>query len=313
VTSARPRLASVSVDLDEIPCYTAIHGLPPPAAAARHAIYDRALPRWLDFFDAHGIKGTFFVVGADLERAENAARVRDALARGHEIASHSHGHLYDLTRRPRERMEEEIDRATAVLAEVTGTRPLGFRSPGYTTSEALLEILAARDYLYDSSVFPCPAYYAAKATAMLAIRLRGRRTHSVLDHPRVLLAPADPYRIGARYHLRGQGLLELPVAVTRGLRLPFIGTFVVVGGERVARALARGCAGRPLVSFEAHGIDLANAERDGLEALLPHQPDLRVPLDQKLARLASAVRELEVRGHRFVRMDDAARTLGSEL
>jgi peptidoglycan-N-acetylglucosamine deacetylase len=313
LTSAPQRLASVSVDLDEIPCYTAIHGLPPPDDAARHAIYDRALPRWLDFFDAHGIRGTFFVVGADLERPENAARVRDALARGHEIASHSYGHLYDLTRQSHQDLEDEVDRATAVLSDVVGTRPLGFRSPGYTTSEALLEILAARGYLYDSSVFPCPAYYAAKATAILGIRLRGRKSKSVLDHPRVLLAPADPYRIGARYHRRGEGLLELPVAVTRRLRLPFIGTFVILGSERVARALARGCAGRPLVSFEAHGIDLADAETDSLEMLRPYRADLRVPLDRKLARLSTAVRELEARGHRFVRMDEAARSLASGL
>src|SRR5690606_30365678 len=167
---------------------------------------------------------------ADLE---DVARSRAAARRGHEIASHSHGHLYDLTRRPRGRLEEEVDRATELLGEATGAAPVGFRSPGYTTSEELLEILSSRGYLYDSSVFPCPAYYAAKAAAMLAIRLRGRTSRSVLDHPRVLLAPADPYRVGARYHRRGEGLLELPVAVTRRLRLPFIGTFVVLGSERL--------------------------------------------------------------------------------
>jgi peptidoglycan-N-acetylglucosamine deacetylase len=305
----RARLASVSVDLDEIPCYTAIHGLSSPAGPARHAIYDRALPRWLEFFDAHGIKGTFFVVGADLARPENAARIRDAVARGHEIASHSQHHLYDLTRQPRARVEEEVDLATAALGDATGARPVGFRSPGYTTDEALLEVLSSRGYLYDSSVFPCPAYYAAKATAMLGIRLRGRSSRSVLDHPRVLLAPADPYRVGSRYHRRGDGLLELPVAVTRRLRLPCIGTFAVLGGERVARALARGCVGRPFVNFEAHGVDLADAVLDGLEGLRGHQPDLRVSLEDKLVRLGAVVLELEGRGYRFTRIDEAARAL----
>lgn len=310
MTEAGPKLASIGVDLDEIPCYTAIHGLPEAAERVRHAVYDRALPRWLDFFDQHGIRGTFFVVGADTGRPENVARLREAAARGHEIANHSHRHRYDLTRLARARMAEEIDEATAMLGEVVGTPPTGFRSPGYTTNEALLEHLAERGYLYDSSVFPCPAYYLAKAAAMVGIRLRGRASRSILDHPRVLLAPADPYRIGARYHRRGEGLLELPIAVTRRLRLPFIGTFVVLGSDGVARGLARGAAGRPLVNFEAHGIDLADAELDGLEGLRAHQPDLRVPLARKLDRLGAAVGELRARGHRFVRVDEAARVLG---
>jgi peptidoglycan/xylan/chitin deacetylase (PgdA/CDA1 family) len=304
--TARERLASFSVDLDEIPCYAAIHGLPLPSGRARHAIYDEALPRYLDFFDEAGIRATFFVVGADLERPENLARIRDAHARGHEIASHSHTHRYDLTRRDRAFVHEEIESSARILADATGARPAGFRAPGYTVDEVVFEALEASGYAYDSSVFPCPAYYVAKAAAMLAIRLRGRESRSILDHPRVLTAPADPYRVGARYHRRGDGMLELPVAVTRGLRLPFIGTFVVLGSERAARSLARGMVGRPHVCFETHGIDLACAERDDLAWLRPHQPDLRVSLETKRARLLAVVEELRSHGYRFVRLDEAA-------
>jgi len=41
--NARLRLCSVSIDLDEIYCYTRIHGL--GSAPESHAVYDTALPR----------------------------------------------------------------------------------------------------------------------------------------------------------------------------------------------------------------------------------------------------------------------------
>ena len=40
------RLAALSVDLDEIGCYTAIHGLEAPSEDAARAIYRQAVPRW---------------------------------------------------------------------------------------------------------------------------------------------------------------------------------------------------------------------------------------------------------------------------
>jgi hypothetical protein len=44
------RLAAVSIDLDDIDCYHAIHGLPATSQAPSHAVYDRALPRFEAFF-----------------------------------------------------------------------------------------------------------------------------------------------------------------------------------------------------------------------------------------------------------------------
>ena len=96
----------------------------------------------------------------------------------------------------------------------------------------------------------------------------------------------------AAYWRRGRGLLELPIGVTFGPRLPYIGTSVVLGGPAGARLLTRGVLGRELVNLELHGIDLADAEDDGLEWLAPHQVDLRLPGEIKREALASAVRLL---------------------
>ena len=299
------RLAAISVDLDEINCYAAIHGLAAPGGAA-HAIYDRALPRLERMFGDEGAPATFFAIGSDLAREQNAAALRRLVAAGHEIANHSLSHFYDLTRRDPATMRAEVRGGIEAIERATGVRPVGFRAPGYTITDDLFDVLADLDVAYDSSVFPCPPYYAAKAVAMAAIAARGRQSRSVLDDPRVLRAPADPYRVGRPYWARGGGVLELPIGVTRGARLPYIGTSVALAGERGARLLTRMIAGRPLVSLELHGIDLADADEDDLAFLRPHQPDLRKTAAEKERALRAAIAELRARGYELVLLRDVA-------
>jgi hypothetical protein len=124
----------------------------------------------------------------------------------------------------------------------------------------------------------------------------------------VLLAPVDPYRVGRPYWRRGEGLVELPIAVTRSAtgRLPYIGTTVVMAGEIGAHRLTRLITGRPFVNLELHGIDLADALVDHLEWLQPHQVDLRRSAMEKEAALRSAVKTLRAEGYRFVTLAEAA-------
>jgi len=305
------RMLAISVDLDEVPCYSAIHGLPAPGPAAAHAVYERALPRIERWLSELGAPATFFVIGEDLAHPPAHAALERLHRDGHELANHSFHHRYDLTRGDLATMEDDVRRGSDVLQELTGERPRGFRAPGYTVSDELLSLLPALGIEYDSSVFPCPGYYGAKALALTAITLRRRRSHSILDDPRVLTSPADPYRIGAPYWRRGDGLLELPIGVTSlaSGRLPFIGTSLILAGERGARLLAVGMRGRALVNLELHGIDLADADEDGLGFLAPHQPDLRRPLAGKRAALDAAVRSLLRAGYTPVTLAEAAARL----
>lgn len=302
------RLCAVSVDLDEIANYAAIHGLPPPSAAAARAIYERALPRLARVFEDEGIPATFFAVGADLD-PPNAARLAALRRAGHEIGNHSLSHRYDLTRLGREEIRAEIEGGAEAIERASGERPAGFRAPGYTITDEVFEVLAELGVRYDSSVFPCPAYFGAKAAAIGAIRARGRRSHSIVDDPRVLSAPADPYRVGRPYWRRGHGIAELPIGVSRGPRLPYIGTNVVLSGARGARLFTRAIVGRPLVNLELHGIDLADAEEDGLAFLAPHQLDLRRSAREKEAALRAALGELRGAGYCFVTLREAAEAL----
>ncbi|MFW5921006.1 MAG: polysaccharide deacetylase family protein [Polyangiales bacterium] len=308
MTGVPRRLAAISVDQDEIPCYTAIHGLEPPTEDAAHAIYRHAVPRFLELLEDERVPATFFVIGRDAGCDDNAAVLHRLRAAGHELANHSQSHLYDLTRQSRETIAREVVEASDAIEAASGASPVGFRAPGYTITDEVLEVLSDLGYRWDSSVFPCPAYYGAKAAAIGAIRLRGRRSHSIVDDPRVLSAPADPYRIGRPYWRRGRGLLEMPIGVTRDAsgRLPYIGTSVVLWGERGARTLSRLVRGRPLVNLELHGIDFADAELDGLGFLQPHQPDLRRRAADKIAALRTAIGMLREAGYELVTLSEAA-------
>jgi len=302
------RLAAVSIDLDEIHHYHAIHGLP-AAAAAGHAGYDVALPRAAAWAKGLDLPLTLFVVGRDLDRPANAESIREHQRKGHEIGNHSLSHRYELTVLPRAEMEAEVDGGLRAVERVTGARPAGFRAPGYLLNDELADVVRAVGAEYDSSVFPSPPYYAAKAAKLFAMRLRGRASHSVLDSPSVLRAPTRPYRLGRPYWQAGTGLLELPIQVTPGTRLPFIGTSLVLAGPDGARLLTRTVLGEPFVNIELHLIDFLGQD-DGLTDLAPHQPDVRVPFARKVQALTATVELLRERGFGFVRLDEAARAQG---
>jgi hypothetical protein len=300
----RVRLCSFSVDLDEIGCYSAIHGL--AADAECHSVFDLALGRILDFASSHELPLTLFVIARDLERPQNVGILRRAIDRGHEIGNHSLDHLYDLTRRERAVQEVQVQEASRRIETLLGVRPTGFRAPGYTMSDSLMSVLREAEFSYDSSVFPCPAYYSAKAASLLGMRVRGRVSKSILDTPAVLRAPTVPYRSAKPYWTRGAGLLELPIQVVGPLRLPFIGTALTLLGPRGARWLTRALVGVPFVNLELHGIDFLEAS-EVPKALSAVQPDLRVPLVRKLQVFQTVLNTLRTEGYAAVRLDEAAR------
>ncbi len=184
-------------------------------------------------------------------------------------------------------------------------RPKGFRAPGYTITDQVFDLLAESGYAYDSSVFPCPMYFAAKTAAISLIAARGRTSHSIIDNPLVLTAPSEPYRIGRPYHTKGDGMIELPVQVTSGPRFPFIGTSVTGAGPRGAKVLAKMCSLHTFVNLELHGIDVLSAS-DGLEALRPYQVDVRISLQRKLDAIETAVKTFTESGYAPVTMEEAA-------
>ena len=311
-------LVSVSVDLDAIECYHRIHALGEgPSEAARFAILRRALPRLGELFARHGISATLFTVGRDLEDDAEGKRILADLAKsGHEIASHSYSHPYDLVRLRREDMAAEIDRAHAAIAETCGRAPVGFRAPGYEISAGLIDLLCERGYRYDSSAFPAIPYYLAKAAVMAGLRVLGRKSGSILGSPKVLAAPCSPYRpaVGRPYRRGNLPIVEMPVTVTPLLRLHVIGTTLVISPEWLRRSLVASALTTRHFNLELHGIDLADADADGLSpALKARQPDLRVSLARKIGALDATLTEARAAGATFVTLAQAAERFAAAM
>jgi peptidoglycan/xylan/chitin deacetylase (PgdA/CDA1 family) len=293
-------VCSVSVDVDGLAHYHRIHGL--DAAAAGDEAWTVGVPRFLELFERHGILGTFFVVGEDLA-APGPARdaVTEAASRGHEIGNHTLGHRYDLVRLGPDERRREIEGGAEAIEAVTGQRPTGFRAPGYTVDLDLLRLVAETGHAYDSSVFPCPPYYAAKWGTMALMRLSGRRSASIPGSLRALFAPPVAYRpAGSPYRAAKPGeagdpaLVEVPMAVTPTLRLPVIGTSVVLfGAPWLERRLAGLRRSRPLLNLELHAVDLLGLTEDRLDPGLAAQPDLRRrSLPEKQEALDAALRSI---------------------
>jgi len=295
------RTCSVSVDLDSIACYYRIHGLGESPDELRHLILRRCLPRFVELFAEHSIEVTLFVVAEDIDADRHGAAAKasralleECVVAGHEIGNHSYAHPYDLARWEEAATAAELGRAHELLSSL-GRPVVGFRAPGYDLSVAMLRTLDGMDYLYDSSVFPAPGYYAAKLAVLGAMRALGKKSGAVVTNPFALAAPTRPYRPSLRAPWRrGQSrLVELPIAVTPGLRLPAIGTSLLMAPPAVREHLLAGASRGDFFNLELHGIDLADAELDGIPGeLVARQPDLRLSLADKRERLASILATL---------------------
>ena len=125
-----------------------------PTWPERESRVDANTRRMLDLFDAHQVRGTFFILGWVAARCQ--ALVREIASRGHEIASHGFDHqlIYTLTR---EQFREDVRRAKGVLEQSAGCAVQGYRAPSFSiVRESLwaLDVLIEEGHSYDASVFP---------------------------------------------------------------------------------------------------------------------------------------------------------------
>ena len=82
--------------------------------------------------------------------------VREAVARGHEVASHGHAHelVHKMTA---DRFYRDVVKSKMILEDIVGTAVNGYRAPGFSARADVPWFflkLAEAGYKYDSSVFP---------------------------------------------------------------------------------------------------------------------------------------------------------------
>ena len=145
-------IASISLDLDNKWSYMKTHG---DAGWESFPSYlDVVVPRVLDLLDDLGLTITFFVVGQDADKDENHKALRSIADSGHEIGNHSFHHEPWLHLYTKDQIVEEFARSEAAIERATGEKTVGFRGPGFSYSEDVLQVMCDRNYQYDASTFP---------------------------------------------------------------------------------------------------------------------------------------------------------------
>lgn len=212
------KLASLSLDLDNLWTYLKIHG---DEWQSRPTYLDTFVPYILGILDELDLKITFFIVGADAEQPENLEPLRALTLAGHEVGNHSYEHEPWLQTYSKSQLEEEIDKAHSAILSATGEVPRGFRGPGFSWSPDLLQVLAHRNYLYDASTLPtflgpiARAYYFWTAKLPKEDKERRKELFGKFSDG---LRPVKPYLWEVESENR---LLEIPVTTMPWLKTPF--------------------------------------------------------------------------------------------
>jgi len=305
------RLASVSLDLDNVWSYLKTHG--DDGWERRPSYLTTFVPYVLEVLEREQLQITFFVVGTDAAMPEHAPALQSLVRHGHELGNHSFEHEPWMARYDRSRIEDEIARTEAAILATTGRRPVGFRGPGYAWSVELLEILSARGYLYDASTLPTYLGPLARAYYMRTARLskaERKERAELFGRLRDGLRPVGAYSWKLP---NGRTLLELPVTTFPVIKVPFhlsylmyISRFsprLMTGYLRAALLSCRLAGIEP--SFLLHPLDLIDAKQ---EPRLAFFPGMDVPARRK-AELFRRAMQLLREHYSLVNMSTHARSL----
>lgn len=133
--------------------------------------------RVLDVLDRFNLRAAFFMIGRHVERLPRVARM--VAERGHEIGNHSYSHPIYLYRTGSE-TRRQLERAQAVIEDVTGVRPrlarppCGVRTPAYF---AATRKLGLRTVQWDVAGFD---WTRRRAPEIARVVLDGARAGSIV-------------------------------------------------------------------------------------------------------------------------------------
>lgn len=136
----RRPLALMSFDTEEFDVPNELGG--PIEPARQMAVGAEGMRRALDVLGEVPARATFFTTGAFA--IANPGLVREAVAKGHEIASHALTHTRF--------REEDLKRSREILQQIAGAPVRGFRRPRFAPTDA--GAIARAGYTYDSSIHP---------------------------------------------------------------------------------------------------------------------------------------------------------------
>jgi len=188
-------------------------------------MYESSLPRFLQLFEAFGIKATFFVVGKDLLSDSKVGLLKEVVNNGHEIANHTMTHREGFSFLSFNEKRREIEDAEHIIQDKLGVTPKGFRTPSNDVDNEVLKILEDRGYLYDSSLMP--TFYGPLIKRLKFGALKIPRKDHYLGRFQYGLSPLAPYHpSNERIWKKGtMKIIEVPITTMPLLRFPFHASF----------------------------------------------------------------------------------------
>lgn len=250
------RVGSLSLDLDNLWTYMRIHG--DDGWETFPSYLDVVVPRFLAFLEERSISITAFIVGKDATIEANIPVLRSIADAGHEIGNHSFMHEPWLHRYSSAAVHDEISTAHEAIEAATGSRPVGFRGPGFSLTTAVLESLVSHGYVYDSTTFPTFIGPLARRYYFRATQL----TDNERDEREALFGafsdgfqPNRPYE----WQMGIRNILEFPVTTVPAIRVPFHFSYLLFLSsisDRAARA------------YFATGLKMCKISRTGPTLLL---------------------------------------------
>lgn len=266
INNKKKPLAAISLDLDNLWSYMRTHG--EPGWENYPSYLDIFIPRILEVLKELNLKITFFIVGQDATLPKNRKYLERISIEGHEVGNHSFWHEPWLNFYTRKKIEQEIGAAEKAIIEVTGQKPLGFRGPGFCTSDRILDVLIDLGYLYDASVLPTFLGPLARAYYFKGADFQGeekKKRKELFGNLKNGLRPAKPHFLMLP---SGNKLLEIPITCIPLLKTPFHLSYLMY----VARyskefmmfylnfALSLCMLTRTSLSFLLHPLDLMGKE-----------------------------------------------------
>ena len=312
--SKQKPIACISLDLDNQWTYMKIHG--DEGWDKYPSYFDIFVPHILNVLDELDLKLTFFIVGKDTESTENRKYLRMITERGHEVGNHSYHHESWLQTYSYEKVEQEIVSAEEAIFDATGNRTQGFRGPGFSWSNDLLEVLKKRNYLYDASTFPtwlgplARMYYFSKSDLPESEKKARKELFGKFSEG---FRSNKPY-----YHnLKGNNkLLEIPVTTVPILRIPFhLSYLVYLSGisnilmkTYLTLAIFLCKITRTTPSYLLHPLDLIGSDK--IQALA-FFPGMNLNSDKKVKVFKYVIKKLQ-KNFYLVNMSEFSKTCFSQ-
>lgn len=289
-------IASLSLDLDNQWSYMKTHA--DPGWETFPSYLDIVVPRVLNFLKERNLVITFFIVGQDAVLEKNQTALKSLADAGHEMGHHSFNHEPWLHTYTEEQVEAEIARAEEAIEKVTGRHPIGFRGPGFSVSQTVIDVLTRRGYQYDASTLPtyigplARLYYFM--TASLNKEEKSQRDNlfgSIQDGFRPVKSHLWPQKTAGS----DRQMIEIPVTTIPIFKTPFHVSYIIYLGTystalallyfRFALAMCRLTGTHP--SLLLHPLDFLG--KDDIKELA-FFPAMNLSKDKKLKLVSDVLR-----------------------